>query len=47
MFRRILRYPAQMCLYDVVSVEERHLTVGFNPDLTGSEYKKPVRYEKG
>jgi hypothetical protein len=33
MFWRIFRYPAQMCLYDVVSVEERHLTVWFNPHL--------------
>lgn len=33
MFRRILRYPSQMCFEHVVSIEEGHLAIWLNPNL--------------
>jgi len=43
MFWRIFGYPAQMRLYNVVSVEERHLTVWLNPHLVFCILSKIVK----
>ena len=33
MLRCVLRYTAEMCLEYVVTVEEGHFAIGFDPDL--------------
>lgn len=44
MFWRVFRYTTEMSLDDVVSVQERQLSVGLDPDLQRAEFKtKGVR----
>lgn len=34
---RVFRYSPKMCFYDMVSIQEWHFTVRFDPDLEGRE----------